>query len=229
MLRTLPYSWTASWLPCVLHCSQSPPNLHIIAHSLSIFSHIWYCGHEPFKRVGADTFIIVSPGGNVLWTCDADVIMQLSTRPLDFKKPVDILGMLNIYGPTITAAEGPEHRVYRKIAAPSFGEATHWIVWSEALRQSQRMLEHWGGDGGEVGDVSVDARKLALHVLSKALFGKEMRWEGGEVVPAGQSMSYSEAIGGVFKHCQTLFMIPHAVLRERPLSPLPLNLNPRKF
>jgi cytochrome P450 len=100
--------------------------------------------------------------------------MQLSTHPLDFKKPIYMLGMLNIYGPTITAAEGREHRAYRKIAAPSFSEATFRIVWSETPWQTQMMLEHWSSDWGEVEDVSVDAGKLTLHVLSKALFDRDM-------------------------------------------------------
>jgi hypothetical protein len=36
------------------------------------------------------------------------------------------------------------------------------------------MLEHWSSDWGEVEDVSVDAGKLTLHVLSKALFDRDM-------------------------------------------------------
>jgi cytochrome P450 len=157
----------------------------------------------------------VSPAGNVLWTCDPDVVLQLNTRHGDFIKPTDMLGMLNIYGPTITASEGEEHRKYRKIASPSLNENTHHTVWNEAISQAQSMLEHWNRNGGVVQDTNHDANRFALHVLSKAFFNRPMTWDdAGLAKHPGYKLSYPEAISAVFKYNNTLFMTPRPVLSK---------------
>jgi cytochrome P450 len=182
--------------------------------SLSLFFRIWEVGYEPFITAGTDTFIIVSAGGNVLWTCDPEVIMQLSNRHGDFIKPVDMLGMLNIYGPTITASEGEEYRKYRKIASPSFNESTHITVWREAIRQAELMLQFWTHSAGHVPDMNKHASKYTLHVLSKSIFDKEMAWDTGVEKPQGHGLTYSEAINAVFKYNDTLFMTPRPLLSK---------------
>ncbi|KAF2109771.1 cytochrome P450 [Lophiotrema nucula] len=200
ILRRLPKALTRSWLP------------------LSLFFRIWDSGYEPFETIGADTFIVASPGGNVLWTCEPEIIMQLSNRHADFTKPVDMLGILNLYGPTITASEGEEHRKYRKIASPSFNETTHRTVWREAIHQAESMLEAWNRDGGLVSDLNLNANRFTLHVLSKALFNKEMPWDTNAVKAHGHELTYAEAIGAAFKYNHTLFMTPRAVLNHSPLQ-----------
>lgn len=77
---------------------------------LSRFGRVWHEGYGPFARQGSDTFMVVSPGGNILWSCDPDTILQFSKRNHDFVKPVEMMGMLNMYGPTVTATEGEENR-----------------------------------------------------------------------------------------------------------------------
>ncbi len=69
--------------------------------------------------------MIVSDGENILWTCDPDSILQFSKRYHEFIKPVKMMGILNMYGPTITATEGEKSRTYRKTAIPSFNNRTH--------------------------------------------------------------------------------------------------------
>jgi cytochrome P450 len=182
--------------------------------SLSLFFRTWEVGYEPFTTAGSDTFIIVSAGGNVLWTCDPEVIMQLSNRHGDFIKPVDMLGMLNIYGPTITASEGEEYRTYRKIASPSFNESTHSTVWREAIRQAELMFQFWTQNAGHVPDMNTHASKYALHVLSKSFFDKEMAWDTGMETRRGHELTYSEAINAVFKYNDTLFMTPRPLLSK---------------
>lgn len=169
--------------------------------------------------MGADTFIIVSAGGNVLWTCDPEVITQLNSRHGDFIKPVDMLGMLNIYGPTITASEGEEHRKYRKIASPSFNENTHQTVWNESIRQAGLMLDFWKHDRGHVADINLQTSRYALHVLSKAFFDKAMEWTTEVNKSHGHGLSYPEAISAVFKYNNTLFMTPRPVLSKSRLLP----------
>ncbi|KAF1948751.1 cytochrome P450 [Byssothecium circinans] len=200
ILRQLPETFTQSWLP------------------LSLFFRTWGVGYEPFEIAGTDTFIIASAGGNVLWTCDPEVILQLSHRHDDFIKPTNMLGMLNIYGPTITASEGDEHRRYRSIASPSFNENTHLTVWREAIRQAKLMLETWDHAAGHVSNLNLHANQYALHVLSKALFNKDMEWEVALEKPRGHELTYPEAISAVFKYNNTLFMTPQTILNISPVK-----------
>ncbi|KAF2704108.1 cytochrome P450 [Pleomassaria siparia CBS 279.74] len=144
--------------------------------------------------------------------------MQLSHRHDDFIKPIDMLGMLNIYGPTITASKGDEHRKYRSIASPSFNENTHRTVWREAIRQAELMLEVWNHNTGHVSNLNVHANRYALHVLSKALFNREMAWDLAPEKPPGHQLTYPEAISAVFKYNNTLFMTPRALLNISPVK-----------
>ncbi|KAF2462884.1 cytochrome P450 [Lindgomyces ingoldianus] len=200
VLLKLPTSWTDSWLP------------------LSLFFRIWHYGYKPFEAADNDTFIVASSGGNVLWTCDPDVIMQVSSRHKDFVKPIGMLGMLNIYGPTITASEGEEHRTYRRIAAPSFNEETHRTVWEESLKQGEMMLQVWSENSGSVKDLNSYASLFALHVLSKAFFQKQMTWDEDHQLPSGHTLPYADAVSSVFKYAQTLFMMPRRLLEHSPSS-----------
>ena len=74
-----------------------------------VFTRRWHHGFEPFKSLGVDTFIIVSPGGNTLCTCDPELNSQVLGGG-EFGKLVKLLKVLNIYGPTMTGTEGEETR-----------------------------------------------------------------------------------------------------------------------
>lgn len=52
ILRSLPTAWTESWLDFTLEWG-------------------WKRRYEPFQRLGADTFLIVSPERNILSTAEA--------------------------------------------------------------------------------------------------------------------------------------------------------------
>lgn len=159
---------------------------------------------------------MVSPAANVLWTCDPEAVLQLSNRRYDFIKPVKILEMLNIYGPTITATEGEESRLYRKITAPSFSEETHERVWAESLKQTQSMLETWSMRREPICSLNEDLARLTLHVISHVCFARNIEWTDGQnlqhEVPQGHTMSYREAISSLLDNSGILFMTPPPLL-----------------
>lgn len=196
LLTKLPQSWTDSWLP------------------LSLFYRIWHSGYTPFEKASSDTILHVSPGGNVLWTCNPELITHVFSRHKDFLKPTEMLALLNIYGPTITASEGPENQMYRKVAAPSFGENTHRLVWDVSLVQAGLMLEIWGKEEGYVPSIDVFSNRFALHVLSAVFFDKTMVWSGedNDNPPPGHALTYTDAISTAFKSNETLFMTPPLIL-----------------
>ncbi|KAB8291058.1 hypothetical protein EYC80_009747 [Monilinia laxa] len=184
-LSRLPSVWTQSWLP------------------LSKWGETWHEGYEPFRRMNDDTIMIVSAGGNILWTCDPEVIMQVSTRRNDFVKPTEMLDMLNIYGPTITAAEG--------------GRST--AVWTGAIEQTEMMMQKWLDNSGSISNLNSDAAKLALHVISKVFFGKTITWTKDDPKPSpGHTLSYERAISTVFEYNSTIFLTPRPILNYSPLK-----------
>lgn len=159
--------------------------------------------------------MVVSTGGNILWTCDSEVIVQVTERRHDFVKPLDMLGMLNMYGPTVTASEGEENRTYRKVAAPLFNEKNHQLVWDEAISQASAMLRTWSHNEGEIVDLNHDAARLALHVISRVFFNNEIQWtDQAQAPPAGHALTYSFAISSVFKYNSTLFLTPPVLLSK---------------
>ncbi|KAF2661057.1 cytochrome P450 [Lophiostoma macrostomum CBS 122681] len=198
LLSRLPKTWTDSWLP------------------LSLFYRIWHCGYEPFRKQGEDTFMVASPGGNLLWTCDPSISMQVLNRSKDFPKKVDMLAMLNMYGPTVTASEGEENRLYRKIATPSFNETTHSLVWSEAEVQAKKITAHWHDTDGYVANIVGDSNRFALHILTKVFYGRELGWNQKEQIPPSHVLPFSKAISDVFHYNDVLFLTPRTILNNSP-------------
>ena len=190
----------------------------ISSFSLSLFGRVWHAGYAPFAHVGSDSFIMVSPGGNVLWTCDPEAILQFSRRHHDFVKPVEMLGMLNMYGPTITGTEGEESRVYRKIAGPSFNDRTHGSVWTQGLEQTAKMLDKWNSLGAGVMHLDRDLAELTLHTISYVCFDRQMNGvhpkEHQNVSTKAHKMSYQEAVGSMLANIPILFTVPFPVISK---------------
>lgn len=161
---------------------------------------------------------MVSPGGNILWTCDPEAILQFTKRHHDFVKPVKMMGMLNIYGPTITATEGEESRLYRRIASPSFNERTHSSAWTESFRQTAALIEIWNDLRGSMMQLNKDMATLTLHVLSCVCFDRRIEWAEGtqhqDHASKGHRMSYQEAISAMLNNIGTLFITPQAILSK---------------
>ena len=168
---------------------------------------------------------MVSAGGNILWTCDPEPILQFSKHSHDFVKPVEMMGMLNMYGPTITATEGEESRRYRKIAAPSFNDRTHGSAWKESLGQTAALLKRWDSAQAPLTQVNEDVAKLTLQVISFVCFDRQIGWAEAvgsqDKPPKGHHMTYREAISSMVDYTPTLFVVPPPILSKK-------NANARK-
>ena len=185
---------------------------------LSLFDRVWHTGYGPFARLGSDTFIMVSAAGNILWTCDPEAILQFSRQHRDFIKPVEMMGMLNMYGPTVTATEGEESRLYRKTAAPSFNDRTHRSAWSESLGQTAALLKRWNSARAPITQLNEDMARLTLHVISYVCFDRHIEWaevsEHQDSPPEGHKMSYRKAISSMLDNIPTLFITPPPILSK---------------
>ena len=200
---------------------------------------IWENKYHPFKEFGTDTFLTVSPGGICMWTADADVISQITTRRNDFPKPTHIYTSLDIYGKNVVSTEGAAWRHHRKSTSPPFTEKNNHLVWTETLDQAQSMVRSWVGKDGQgrqtVDRLMDDTMRLSLHVISRAGFGRHLEWPvDNEVVKevkdgcvdtskiknikdeadGGHSMSYTYALHCLLDNIILLIMTPKWMLRK---------------
>jgi len=219
LLYKLPSKWTDPWLDLL-----NP-------------EWAWKHLHAPFKKIGTDIFLTVSPGGNMLWCANASAITQITTRRNDFPKPIEIYGSVDLFGKNVVSTEGGVWRQHRKITSPPFTEKNNHLVWAESLHQAQSMVESWVGiDGARnktIGKVADDTMRLSLHVISRAGFGVRLLWPGiedttaktdkrAEVpgagqqtsidVPVGHTMSYTDALGSLLHNILWVMLLPRWLL-----------------
>ena len=219
MVRCLPKSWTEPWF------------------DMTLVDWEWARRYEPFKRYGSDTFLLVTPERNVLYTADADVISQMTTRRNDFPKALEVYKVLNIYGNNVVTSEGQLWRHHRKITSPPFSEKNNHLVFNETLGQCQDMVDSWMNGDKEssktVRTVADDAMRLSLHVISRGGFGVRLEWpkkaeatENGHVkgeagkttttsMTEGHTMSFADALGSLLHNILPILIIPKFLLSKQ--------------
>ena len=224
LVRKLPSSWTDPWFELTLKWA-------------------WRLRYQPFKRFGTDTFLTVSPERNVLFTADAHVINQITTRRNDFPKPLEVYASLRLYGNNVVTSEGSLWRHHRKITSPPFSEKNNHLVWNETLKQCHAMVNGWfDGSAGKresktIYTLAEDTMRLSLYVISRAGFGVMLQWPGtkkdnviGHVekeeepnasstgIAEGHTMSYTDALASVLHNILWLLLVPPFLLSKPTLE-----------
>jgi cytochrome P450 len=190
----------------------------------------WNLRHAPFAKMGTDSFLTVAPGGIILYTADANVIAQITTRWTDFPKPTHLYKSVNIYGTNIVSSEGAAWRHHRKLTSPSFGEKNNQLVWKETLDQSQAMLESWVGpygSGKTIDRIGGDTMQLSINVISRAGLSQKLEWAkaaedsevtGNRSLPNGHTMSFTHSLHCLLSHLLLVMLLPKWFLSMLSLS-----------
>ena len=214
ILRSLPESWTDPWLDLTLDWA-------------------WKRRYEPFARIGAQTFLTVSPERNVLNVAEASVIAQITNRRNDFPKALEVYESLRIYGTNVVTTEGQEWRHHRKIVSPPFSEKNNHLVWRETLDQSQAMVNSWFGEDKQLSKtirtIGDDAMRLSLHIISRAGFGVRLSWPGTDdgkektntyssSLGEGHVMSFTNALSSLLHNIIPVIAIPTFFLKNLPFQ-----------
>jgi hypothetical protein len=220
------------WYPIV---SRLPKSISEPWLSMTRGDWSWHYRRQPFDELGSDTIMIVNYGKNMIYTCDADVINQLTTRRNDFPKPIEIYGIMDMYGKNVVTVEGTEWRRHRKITGAQFNEKSNALVWKESLFQAQEMVRCWYegiAAGSRVVDeskkdnvdqpstiyeLSRDTMKLSLGVISRAGFGVRCLWlqanGAAEVeVPDGSMSSTIIPAGHKMSYVESLETLLHYII-----------------
>ena len=156
--------------------------------------------------------MLVSPEGNILFTCDPDAAQQLF-RNNALGKPLELMGMLNIFGPTMTGTDGQESRLYRKLSAPFFSEDTMHRVWESSISSAEAFLEVVGGHNEELRPIIA---RMTLHLLSTVCFESKKKCidelDFRMPAPSGHQLSYSHAMAATLEYLPTIFLTPPSIL-----------------
>lgn len=192
LLYRLPHSWTHPWVT-LIHPDWG-----------------WIKGYEPFREIGADTFLTVSPARNMLYTAEASVISQITSRRNDFPKALEVYKTLRVYGNNVVTTEGEVWKHHRRIVNPPFSEKNNMLVWQETLQQCRAMTARWFVDGYQrtptLNELASDAMQLSLHIISKAGFGVELSWPGQETAASEKMLSSSQKHGMTFTEALTVLL-----------------------
>ena len=202
---------------CALH-----PSLLSFAHTnrISQIWKIWKTGHQPYKDAGSDTFVLATPNGNMLWTCDNAVIDQLFTLHPKVEQPIELVKFYDLWGPTISSVSGDEWKAHRRAVSAGFGNAMNKIVWDEAQHQMETLAAYWiEKDGSVIPVIRSWTSRLALHVISSGFFNKRLEWEdygSTTAVPSGHKLTFDTALFMMLSRLATVFMTPRALLGKLP-------------
>lgn len=166
------------------HVSKCIPNpLHSSQVRRILEPHRGWNYAQEMREAYGETFLIVSPGQIYMNVSNPGVIMQIATRRNDFLKPVELYGIVDIFGVSMLSSEGDNWKRHRRIVAPAFSEKSNTLVWKESLQQGADMLDFWSKLPGNstrrimVKDTAPDTALMTLHVISGAGFGVKQNWD----------------------------------------------------
>ena len=131
--------------------------------------------HEELGNV----FTLVSPGGNWVTVGNADAVNDILRRPKDFRRNMEQMAVLNVYGKNLSTTDDEEWQKHRKATAIAFTERNNELVWRESIVQSKAMLAYWK-EHQPVTTIAVDTKTFTLNVLAAAIFNKNYPFEGTE-------------------------------------------------
>jgi len=172
----------------------------------------WHHGYSAFQDAKTDTLILVSPGDRVMLTCDP-IAANSIFRDSSFGKPKDLISLLNIFGPTITGSDGSEARLYRRITAPFFGQATMKEVWTESVISASILMQVVNENTEELRPILA---RLTLYLLNVLCFEAPQNClrtlRNQERSADGQTLGYSQAMATFLENFPIVSYTPSLLL-----------------
>ncbi|KAF2026139.1 cytochrome P450 [Setomelanomma holmii] len=130
----------------------------------------WHDENKLHQELGL-SFIVVSPGLNVLCTSDPKTIEHVLKKWRDFVKPDNVNELLGTFGQNVDTSNGDDWTRHRKLTAPCFAERASSTVWTHALQQSKSLIAQWLSLSSDFTNTMInDTSTLALNVISAVAF-----------------------------------------------------------
>ncbi|OAL01201.1 cytochrome P450 [Phaeosphaeriaceae sp. SRC1lsM3a] len=159
----------------------------------------WQDKNKVHEELGS-SYIMVSPGMNMLCTSDPVALNHVYKNMKDFIKP-EVFKNLDMFGPNIITVNDEPWMRHRKLTSPCFNERISAFVWEESLRQAKDMLEDWlAKPDGKSNTVINDSGIIALHVITAASFGEQRDFrEDSSVLAKNHKLSFRDALRTVLR------------------------------
>jgi hypothetical protein len=106
------------------------------------FSRIYSFGWEANTRAEiheharSDVLLVVHPGGLQLCVADASLIYEILQRRTDFRRNMEEMAILNVYGKNMSTTDDQEWQRHRKMTGVTFTEKNNELVWKQSLAQA---------------------------------------------------------------------------------------------
>jgi cytochrome P450 len=205
------------------------PVLQYVPFGNGHFSRFCHIGWEFDEKARAhvelgDAFMFATPGKNWIYLCDADATHDIIKRERsgEFARPVELLAMLDVFGPNISTMNGSDWQRQRKCTAASFNEQSNVLVWSESLRQGQQLLQYWkdNTNASESSTMAKDTRTLALDVLVHAAFGRSFDFYGArDKKTTSGPLSYRDALAILLENAILILALGPKALKRLTFIP----------
>ncbi|PKY00503.1 putative cytochrome P450 monooxygenase [Aspergillus campestris IBT 28561] len=176
----VPILVTTKWARYIV--DQCLPGWLADAFNDNTFDKRWTVKNRQFKRRGS-VHLVVNPDGVMCHVGDAEVAADVFNARQDFPKPTWMYDVLGLYGPNLVTCKDTEWARHRRHTATAFNEKNNALVWTQSIRQTTEMIEHWrectsavdeSNDTMMVRTSREDILKFTLNIFSSAGFGVHM-------------------------------------------------------
>lgn len=117
-------------------------------------------------------------------------------------------------------AVGPDWQRQRKVTSAPFNDQNNRLVWIEALRQADEILQFWKSLKEPITRTDKDTRTFSLHVLSGAGFGKSYSFQRSTEQPKpGHTFNYRDSLSIVLENCLLILVLGPKLLSKLPWPP----------
>ena len=158
-----------------------------------------------------DAFILVHPGGIQLCVSNAGTIYEILQRKSDFRRNMEEMAVLNVYGKNLSTTDDQEWQQHRKMTAVTFTENNNEVVWVQSLAQASGMLEYWTQRAKQpIRSTHEDTKTFTLNVLAAALFNKVYPFEAkGQLEQHKEDTSYQyrESLSTILSSIIQIFIL----------------------
>lgn len=179
-----------------------------------IYSHGWEANERAqiFVDYGG-AFLVVHPAGIQLCVADAKIIYDILTRKSDFRRNMEEMAVLDVYGRNLSTADDAEWQAHRKMTTVTFMEKNNELVWEQSLAQAKGMLKYWTEQAKQpIRSIHLDTRNFTLNVLAAAIFNEVYPFEGHEIEKLNshkndKSYQYRESLSTILSSIIPIFVV----------------------
>lgn len=170
------------------------------------------------------TYFLVTGGRLELWTWDAEIAREVTSRPGEFVQFDMASVVMNVFGDNVLTSDGANWARHRRIVAGAVTERVSPLVWNESVRQTRALLASLENklEQGATNEMFDMVKRVTIHVLYAAGMGNRQDFDGGkdlvdgDKVKTGMSMSYIDAVKIVNENAAGFTVLPTRFLRNYP-------------